>query len=489
MTESTTFYWYDFETFGLDCRRDRPAQFAGIRTDMDLNPQGDGDVFYSRPSGDYLPSPESCLLTGMTPQICEERGIPESEFAGEVWSRLNRPGTISIGYNASGFDNEVARFLFWRNFLDPYSHQHRNGCSCWDLYPLVCAVWALRGDGIEWPLRKDVDPESNDEKSVSFRLECLSKANGIVHAHSHEALSDAMATLGLAALIRKTEPRLWKWALENRSREAVKAAVTKGPVVWISPKFGQARGFLRIAARIPFPGESGNSALMWDLSVDPLIVTKLSDEEIKSRLFARREDLADGEEPLPVYRLAMNNSPFVCANLKVLSPERMDRFGVKPQEILANWERFKELGNVIAGRLAGLMGRRERPAPKDVDFGLYDGGFASGHDVEMMARVRGMTPESLAKGSIHFDDERFNQLLVRYRARNWQETLNDEERSQWTFFCRSRLMDGADGALTVSAYFDEIDRLQESTLEDEEKQLVLEALYEWGERAGEACAF
>ncbi len=108
MTESTTFYWYDFETFGLDCRRDRPAQFAGIRTDMDLNPQGDGDVFYSRPSGDYLPSPESCLLTGMTPQICEERGIPESEFAGEVWSRLNRPGTISIGYNASGFDNEVA---------------------------------------------------------------------------------------------------------------------------------------------------------------------------------------------------------------------------------------------------------------------------------------------------------------------------------------------------------------------------------------------
>lgn len=80
MTESTTFYWYDFETFGLDCRRDRPAQFAGIRTDMDLNPQGDGDVFYSRPSGDYLPSPESCLLTGMTPQICEEGAFPRASL-------------------------------------------------------------------------------------------------------------------------------------------------------------------------------------------------------------------------------------------------------------------------------------------------------------------------------------------------------------------------------------------------------------------------
>ena len=83
MTESATFYWYDFETFGLDCRRDRPAQFAGIRTDMDLNPQGDGDVFYSRPSGDYLPSPESCLLTGMTPQICEVGSTgPEQSASG-----------------------------------------------------------------------------------------------------------------------------------------------------------------------------------------------------------------------------------------------------------------------------------------------------------------------------------------------------------------------------------------------------------------------
>ena len=116
-----TFYWYDLETFGLDRRRDRPAQFAGCRTDADLNflEGGSGEALYMRPSEDYLPSPESILLTGITPQECLERGLPEHDFAREVWSRFNAPGTISIGYNTLGFDNEVCRFLFWRNFQDP----------------------------------------------------------------------------------------------------------------------------------------------------------------------------------------------------------------------------------------------------------------------------------------------------------------------------------------------------------------------------------
>lgn len=35
-----SFFWHDYETFGRVPRRDRPAQFAGIRTDADLNEIG-----------------------------------------------------------------------------------------------------------------------------------------------------------------------------------------------------------------------------------------------------------------------------------------------------------------------------------------------------------------------------------------------------------------------------------------------------------------
>ena len=93
-----TFYWYDLETFGLDRRRDRPAQFAGCRTDADLNflEGGSGETLYMRPSEDYLPSPESVLLTGITPQewLPLLAKFPGSLFA-SVDERLRHLGFVS----------------------------------------------------------------------------------------------------------------------------------------------------------------------------------------------------------------------------------------------------------------------------------------------------------------------------------------------------------------------------------------------------------
>ena len=248
-----TFYWYDYETFGVDPKRNRPAQFAGRRTGLDFEPVSEGEVFYCRPSMDQLPSPESSLLTGITPQLCEEKGLRETEFAKDVWERLNAPGTVSIGYNTLGFDDEVNRFLFWRNFLDAYQHSWANGCSRWDLFPVVCAAWALRGDAIKWPKWEEIDPavypKAAGRSGVCFKLEFLTKANGIEHGHAHDALSDVEATIGLAKLLAEKEPRLWQWAFENRTKEKVLAAISGAkPVVWVTPRFGIARGCTGIAA-------------------------------------------------------------------------------------------------------------------------------------------------------------------------------------------------------------------------------------------------
>ena len=72
-----TFLWHDYETFGANVRRDRPAQFAAIRTDAELNEIGDPLMVYCQPAPDFLPDPQSCLITGITPQECLEKGIPE----------------------------------------------------------------------------------------------------------------------------------------------------------------------------------------------------------------------------------------------------------------------------------------------------------------------------------------------------------------------------------------------------------------------------
>ncbi|MEO7937204.1 MAG: exonuclease domain-containing protein, partial [Burkholderiaceae bacterium] len=78
---SHTFLWHDYETFGINTRRDRPAQFAAIRTDAELNEIGEPVMLYCQPTTDYLPDPQSCLITGITPQVAWERGVPERAFA------------------------------------------------------------------------------------------------------------------------------------------------------------------------------------------------------------------------------------------------------------------------------------------------------------------------------------------------------------------------------------------------------------------------
>ena len=119
--DSHTFLWHDYETFGLNTRRDRPAQFAGIRTDAELNEIGEPLMIYCQPASDYLPDPESCVLTGITPQHCLQHGVPEHAFAAQIEQVLAQPGTIGVGYNTIRFDDEVTRHLFWRNLIDPYA--------------------------------------------------------------------------------------------------------------------------------------------------------------------------------------------------------------------------------------------------------------------------------------------------------------------------------------------------------------------------------
>lgn len=76
----SSFYWYDLETFGISPQYDRVAQFAGIRTDTNLNPISEPDMFYCKTSLDTFVDPESCLITGITPQECNSKGMSERDF-------------------------------------------------------------------------------------------------------------------------------------------------------------------------------------------------------------------------------------------------------------------------------------------------------------------------------------------------------------------------------------------------------------------------
>jgi len=142
-----TLYWHDYETFGIDPRRDRPVQFAGIRTDEDLNIIGESLNIFARPAPDTLPHPMSSIITGITPQQALEQGIPEAEFIERILQELSQPGTCGVGYNSLRFDDEVTRNTLYRNLYDPYTREWQNGNSRWDIIDLVrmCRTSARRG--------------------------------------------------------------------------------------------------------------------------------------------------------------------------------------------------------------------------------------------------------------------------------------------------------------------------------------------------------
>ena len=224
-----SFYWYDFETFGADPFRDRPCQFAGMRTDEVFNPIGDPLVIYCKPAADLLPQPQACLITGITPQVAAANGMVEAEFIKQIHREFSQPGSCVLGYNSLRFDDEVTRNCLYRNFYDPYAREWQNGNSRWDMIDLVRLTRAVRPEGINWPDREDGTP--------SFKLEHLTAANDIEHSGAHDALADVRATIAVARLIRSAQPRLYDYVYQHRDKRVVEQSLALGswqPVLHIS---------------------------------------------------------------------------------------------------------------------------------------------------------------------------------------------------------------------------------------------------------------
>ena len=470
-----TFLWHDYETFGAVPRRDRPAQFAAIRTDAQLNEIGVPLMIYCKPAPDYLPSPEACLITGITPQLCLERGIAEHAFAAEIERAFAQPGTVGVGYNTIRFDDEVTRFLFWRNLIDPYAREWQNDCGRWDLLDVVRLTWALRPDGIEWPKKEDGKP--------SFKLGDLARANGLLHEAAHDALSDVRATIALARLIREKQPKLFEFAFSLHKKDRVARELglpstrdTAKPFLHVSGMFPTERGCLAIMWPLASHPTNKNELIAWDLASDPSELRDLDVETLRLRLFTRTADLPEGVVRLPVKGIHLNKSPMVVGNLRTLAPAMAERWGTDLETAARHAEIARRLPDMSA--IWPQVYARPKETPPDVDEDLY-GGFVNEADRRRLLRVRGLSPAELARERIGFDDARLDEIVFRYRARNWPETLTVEEVERWEAHRAARLLEGEGGARSVDMLFTEIDALSESA--DERGEELLGALYEYAE--------
>ncbi len=469
---STTLYWHDYETTGADPRRDRVVQFAGIRTNLELEPVSEPLMLYCKPVADVLPHPEACLITGITPQLAEREGRIEAEFAAVVHEELAAPGTCGVGYNSLRFDDEFTRHLLYRNFHDPYEREWKDGNSRWDLIDLVRMCYALRPEGIEWPRRDDGTP--------SFRLEDLASANHLKQARAHDALSDVEALIALARLVRVRQPRLFDFhfALRRKQRAFELLDVAHmTPVVHVSSRFPASRGCLGIVVPLAMHATNANGVIVFDLDADPTPLLELDADEIAERVFAKRVDLPEEVERIPLKLVHANRSP-ALAPLSVLNGIDHARIGLDRERALAHLERLRGAEG-LASKLQRVFATQS-PVPADIDpeLALY-AGFLPDADKRLLRDVRQSTPEQLARHPPLFRDARYAELLFRYRARNWPHTLDDDELARWNAFRDDRMRrETALTGLTLEHYFATIGTLRSTA--SAAQHVLLDALEAWG---------
>nr|WP_220462447.1 exodeoxyribonuclease I [Pseudomonas putida] len=433
---TSSIFWHDYETTGINPRCDRPLQVAGLRTDFELNEIDEPISLYCRPSDDILPHPAACLVTGITPQQLASQGLCEAEFMTRVHEQLARPGTCGAGYNTLRFDDEVTRYSLYRNFFDPYAREWQGGNSRWDLIDVVRTAYALRPEGIEWP---------QQDGRTSLRLELLSQANGIDHGHAHEALSDVRATIALARLIRQKQPKLYEWLFQLRSKHKVMEQIRLlQPLVHISGRFSAARNYLGVVLPLAWHPRNRNALIVCDLHQETLPLLRESADVLRERLYTRHEELSEGQLPVPLKLVQINRCP-VLAPLSVLRPVDQQRLGIDLALLQTRGETLAHQQQAWQYKLEHIYGKEDFAPSEDPEQQLYDG-FVGDRDRRLCEQVRTLDPAQLAQGHWMFDDPRLPELLFRYRARNFPDTLSHEERQRWYGFCQQRLSDPQWGA-------------------------------------------
>ena len=429
-----TFFFYDLETSGFSPQNDRIMQFAGQRTDENLNRIGEPVNILIRLNDDVLPSPSALMVTKISPQKTVEEGYTEAEFSKMLVEEYFTPDTVIVGYNNVRFDDVHIQHLFWRNFYPPYDWQWKDGRSRWDLLDVVRMIRALRPEGINWPF---IINEETGEKFAANKLELLTKENGILHENAHDAMSDVDGLIDVARLLKEKQPQIFDYLFKIRSKNEVQKLVNlenPKPFVYTSGRFKVE--FEKTTVAFPIAPAKNQNVIVWDLRFSPEKFIDWSEDQILENITVDFETRSsDNFEPIAAKILQYNKCPAV-APMGVLTEENQQRLKIDLAEIQKNLDILRNNPH-FAENLRSAFERRsevfqnkssaEKTAP---EARLFEGFVSRSDDIKIEA-VRNSTDRELADFHPDFADERLTDLLLHYKARNFPKSLSSQEKELW----------------------------------------------------------
>ena len=467
-----TYFFYDLETSGFNARYDRIMQFAGQRTTLELEPTGEPVNILVKMTDDTLPSPGAILTTHITPQQTLQDGISEADFCREFLANIATPDTIFIGYNNIRFDDEFMRHTLWRNFHDPYEWAWKEGRGRWDMLDVARMVRALRPDDITWPNKRMKDEKTGEWHDVpTVNLVDMAKNNGFENENAHDALADVNALINLTRLLRDKQPQMFNYLKDNHTKDKVAGIVRPDapmPFVYTSGRFPSENEKTTVATAIA-SGKTSSSVLVWDLRYK---ITNFDwdTKQIRQNLMADYETRhQDGFVALPIKELSFNKCPAV-APIGVLNEEAEKRVHLTKAEAIANWHLLHQNKEILQRITSAWRGLPALKPAADVEGRLYDS-FAPDSDKTKIRLVAAASESDLADMHPEFNDKRLDELLLRYKARQYPKTLSETEQQKWEQYRITKLQ------RELPKYFEQLNKLSQQGVDD----YILQELQLWAE--------
>jgi exodeoxyribonuclease-1 len=426
-------------------------------------------MFYCKPTHDCLPAPEACAVTGISPQLCEQKGMIEHAFIKKIHTEFSTPNTCIVGYNSIRFDDEFTRHTLYRNFIDPYAWHWKNGNTRWDILDVVRLCYALKKDAsLKWVYDENGKP--------IFKLDQLSLANGIEHANAHDALADVRATISIAKIIKESQPQLFDYAFSLREKKTVERKIQLfEPMLHTSGMYPAEKSCTRLAVALAYHPEYNDRAIVFNLDQDPGLLLELEVEELKALMFTKQSELPKGVERLQIKDLVFNKSPMFVPNVYKLEPKIIEQLQIDMETCLDRLSFIKDNQKTISKIVQDLYRNdQERIKTSDVDQTLYDG-FMDNGDKRIGDQIQTLSVDALKDFHPKFKDDKLSILLMHFKARNYPETLSEDEAEDWFETVQGRVQAGENGYLAIDDYFQRINAMREQHPNNEKLWQQLEA--------------
>jgi exodeoxyribonuclease I len=420
-----TYLFYDVETTSLNPYFGQILQFAAIRTDLELNELERHEIRIKL-NKDILPSP-GAMLTHRMP--ISEMLLGESEYDAirKIHALVNQPGTISGGYNTLEFDDKFLRFSFYRNLLDPYTHQYENDCGRFDIYPMVIYFYlSSKNNVLTWPF---------EDGAPSLKLENINALNQLATGSAHNAMVDVDVTLALARRLfshrdqwdyviksfKKCTDPITKLRYDANQKSIYELNQTR--VILLS-KIGSKELFHAPVMCLGYH-ETNNNQIVWlrldkvDFSTFDFTPTAVKELMLKGCILNKK--IAERGLILPLMDRTPSN----------LSPNRKELFQFNQVWLSKNAQIIEAIKAYYTTTLYPVIENI------DVDAALYTGGFINDRDKTTCHQFHHAEHSEKALIIEQFTDSRLKQIAIRIMGRHFEEHLSPPYGNQFNDYLNS----------------------------------------------------